>query len=69
MHDNFECPICKSKDIVKLTNENSIYGLVQIKAPSTVDLNTLLPVHALCCKNCGHIELIHIDPKAISIKN
>ena len=60
-----ECPICKSKNIVKLTNDTKIYGLVSLKAPDNVDLNHFLPVHAFCCKGCGYISLFHIQPDAI----
>ena len=62
-----ECRICKSSNVVQLTTNNKIYGLVELVAPDKVNLNNFLPVHAFCCKDCGHIELIHIQPEVIQI--
>lgn len=62
-----ECLLCKSNNIVKLSNEQKINGLPTIIAPNSVDLNTLLPVNVFCCKDCGFIMLQHIDPKKIKI--
>lgn len=60
-----ECPICKSKNIVKLTDDNNVYGLVSLRSPDKVDLNNYLPVNAFCCKDCGYVPLFHIQPDAI----
>lgn len=60
-----ECPICKSNNIVTLTDKDHAYGLVQLIAPATVDAKTFLPVNAYMCKNCGNVQLQHIDPKAV----
>ncbi len=61
------CSKCNGKNVVKLTNEKNVYGLSKLEAPSTVDLNHFLPVDVFCCKECGHIELIHRDPSVIQI--
>jgi len=62
-----ECPICKSKNIVELTNETKAYGLVKVTPPANVILDNFIPVKVFCCKDCGHIELKHVDPKVITI--
>lgn len=62
------CSHCNSKDIVALGNEQQIYGLVSLKIhddETTADLNSFLPVIATVCRDCGTIELIHINAKAI----
>ena len=60
-----ECFCCKSKNIVQLSDENKVYGLVQITPPANVNYSTLIPVNVFCCKDCGHIELVHVQPQAI----
>lgn len=60
-----KCPICNGTNIVKLTNDQKICGLVEIVAPATVNIQNLIPVHVFCCKDCGHVELQHISPKSI----
>lgn len=59
------CSHCNSSNYSILGNENQAYGLVSIKPDNNIDYNTLLPVIAVVCKDCGHIDLIHINAKAI----
>lgn len=67
-YDVKKCLHCNSDNVVVLGDENRVYGLVSIEANGTeptVDLNNMLPVIATVCKNCGKVELIHINAKAI----
>ncbi len=71
MDINYEiknCPHCNSNDIGVLGNENTCYGLVCIKTDNdqvTPNLNNFIPVVATVCRNCGHVELIHINSKTV----
>lgn len=65
MNIQLECPICKSKNVVELTDETKAYGLVKITPPANVILDNFIPVKVFCCKNCGHIDLKHINAQAI----
>lgn len=72
MNINYEvksCSHCNSKNTKVLGNDNQIYGLVSltsdVNGETIVNTNTVLPVIAIVCKDCGHIELIHINAKAI----
>ena len=72
-YDITKCSHCNSDDITTMGSENSIYGLVNVvideTGKTTVNLNQLMPVVATVCRNCGHIDLIHINPKAIQKQN
>lgn len=71
MDINYEiknCPHCNSNDIAVLGNKNECYGLVNIKSDNgeiTANFNKFLPVISTVCRNCGHVELIHINSKQI----
>ena len=60
------CPHCNSNNIVVKGNEKECYGLVNIKENNVADYNTFLPVIAVVCKDCGHVELVHINCKKIA---
>lgn len=60
-----ECPICKSNNVITLTDKDHAYGLVKITAPDNADFNTLLLVNVYMCKDCGNVQLQHVDPKAV----
>lgn len=62
-----ECPICKSNDVVQLNDSNTLYGLVKLEQPATVNFNELIPVHVFCCKKCGYVALVHADASKIKI--
>lgn len=63
------CPHCNGKNFAIMGNEKEIYGLVSIKAGNIIDVNSLLPVIAIVCKECGHVELVHVNAKAIETNN
>lgn len=72
MDVNYEiknCSHCNSNDVTTLGNENQIYGLVVIEPNNNGEMcpniNHFLPVIATVCKNCGHVDLVHINAKAI----
>ena len=73
MHINYKikgCSHCGNDKIVVLGNENNIYGLVSLESSNngntTINVNKVLPVIATVCQDCGHVDLIHIDAKAIN---
>ena len=68
-YDLKNCPHCNSSNLVPLGNEQQAYGLVSITSNNTVDYNKLLPVMPIVCKDCGHIDLVHINVKAIEDNN
>lgn len=61
----YECPMCKKKNIAFISDNKTAYGLVQLNEPDKVNLTRVIPVHVYVCKDCGHVELVHINPKAI----
>lgn len=72
MHIDYKinnCPHCNSNNYAIMGNETEAYGLVSIKAGNVVDYNTLLPVIAIVCKDCGHVDLVHINAKALQEKD
>lgn len=72
MDINYEvknCSHCNSNDVAVLGDENQVYGLVVIKSNNDNEmipnLNNYLPVIATVCRNCGHVDLIHVNAKRI----
>lgn len=63
------CPHCNSQNCVALGNEHQIFGLVSITENNTIEYNKFLPVMPIVCKDCGHLEFIHINAKAIKDNN
>lgn len=68
MNINYEvknCPHCNSSNYKVLGDEQQVYGLISIKSDNTFEYDKCLPVMPIVCKDCGHIELVHINAKAI----
>ena len=60
------CPHCKSNDFAILGDDSHCYGLVSIEKNNIANFNSFLPVIAIICRNCGHVEFVHINSKKIN---
>ena len=63
------CSHCGGTNQIVLGNDNQVYGLISIRQDNTFEYNKCLPVMPIVCKDCGHIELVHINVDAIKDKN
>lgn len=70
MHIDYEikgCSHCGNDCVVTLGDKNNIYGLTKMKIDDNgnITADSFLPLAATVCQNCGHVDLIHANAKAI----
>lgn len=64
MHDNFECPICKSHKWNIIGNDKFGYGLVKLDLKTKTVVEKPYPefiaFNVYICSNCKHVEFKNI---------
>lgn len=64
MHDNFECPICKSHNCITVGNDKIGYGLVKLDLVKKIAIENPNPefiaFNIYICNDCKHVELKNI---------